>query len=90
MLRRLSGVTQAGFQTTLIGIREVVEVRKEYHVEFTPFAHLGDVLIQFGLGPVIAPPHRFGVPPHCQAVLCRAMREKLCMADKFFFHCRFI
>ena len=76
MHRSLSSIPQGHVWCALVGIEDVVKIGEEDHVELTAFAHLGNVLIQFGPSPVIA---AIGarMTPHGNTMVGRAMHQIL-------------
>ena len=77
VFRRLGRVAKRGIHRALVGVGDVVEVRKEDHVEHAPFTDLGDMLVKRRSTPVEAGRSGLGVPPHGQTVIGRSVHQEL-------------
>ena len=77
VLGRLGGVADRRRQRAGKGVGDVVEVGEEDHVELAALADPGDVLVELGLGPVVAGRRGARMPPHGDAVIGRTVHQEL-------------
>ena len=78
----LVGVLQRHGRGALVRIEDIVKIGEEDHVELAAFAHLGNVLVEFGPPPVVAAV-RTRMAPHGKAMVRRAMHQILCQVHVF-------
>src|SRR5712692_4984203 len=82
MHRGLGGVAQCHVRGVLIRLKDIVKIGEEDHIELAAFAHLGNVLVEFGPPPVVAAV-RTRMAPHGQAMVGGAMHQILCQVHVF-------